>query len=237
MKMKKYLLQLILIGCVCLAANPVTGQTTDNGNYGFHLQLSKDQFTYIQTGIYFYAHASDNYIKSEDVQEIYGTQAQMYLSSYSYDNRNLSINTLSDYANGKRIRLYVAATSSGPYRISLADIFGMDTTKYAIYIIDQQKKDSVEIVNNAGYSFYINLADARSFGANRFLVAIEHKPSACYKSTSFLGHTDSPFSVAQIYAISGIRIKYQTLNAALWTNDVSEHETIGSSIIHLQPLK
>jgi len=235
--MKKYLLQLILIGCVCLAANPVTGQTTDNGNYGFHLQLSKDQFTYIQTGIYFYAHASDNYIKSEDVQEIYGTQAQMYLSTYSSDNKELCINTLSDYVNGKRIRLYVAATSSGTYSLSLADIFGMDTTKYAIYIIDQQKKDSVEIVNNAGYSFNINLADAHSFGANRFLVSIEHKPRACYKLSYFWGQADLPFSIPRIYAISGASFKCQILNAALWTNDVSAHQTIGSSIINLQPLK
>jgi len=235
--MKKYLLQLILIGCVCLAAIPVIGQTTDSGNYGFHLQLSKDKSNYIQTAVYFYTHASDRYVKSEDAAEVDGPLADVYLSTYSSDNKELCINTLSDYVNGKRIRLYVAATSSGTYSLSLADIFGMDTTKYAIYIIDQQKKDSVEIVNNAGYSFNINLADAHSFGANRFLVSIEHKPRACYKLSYFWGQADLPFSIPRIYAISGASFKCQILNAALWTNDVSAHQTIGSSIINLQPLK
>jgi hypothetical protein len=182
-------------------------QTTDSGNYGFHLQLSQNQYNYIQTGIYFYTNASDKYVFNEDAAQIDGPSPGVFLSSYSSDNKLLCINTMSDYAKGKRIRLYVNATWSGTDTLSLADIFGMDTVSYNLYLIDNQKHDSVDIVHQRAYTFNINLADTNSFGANRFVLSIEHKPVEPYKLSAFTGQKVS----------SGVKIDWSAVNAGNYT--------------------
>ncbi len=182
-------------------------QTTDSSNYGFHLQLSQNRFNYIQTGIYFYANASDKYLLNEDAIQIEAPLAGVYLSSYSSDDVLLCINTMSDYAKGKKIRLYVNASCSGVDTLSLADIFGIDTASYNMYLIDNQKQDSVDIVHQRAYAFNINLADTNSYGSYRFIVAIEHKPVAPYRLSSFTGKKVS----------SGVKIDWSAVNAGNYT--------------------
>ncbi len=230
--MKRHLLHLNLIGyflglCTLQYANASTSksvcdidtpaiarsesamplQTTNSSNYGFHLQLSQNRFNYIQTGIYFYANASDKYLLNEDAIQIEAPLAGVYLSSYSSDDVLLCINTMSDYAKGKKIRLYVNASCSGVDTLSLADIFGIDTASYNLYLIDNQKQDSVDIVHQRAYAFNINLADTNSYGSYRFIVAIEHKPVAPYRLSSFTGQKVS----------SGVKIDWSAVNAGNYT--------------------
>ena len=185
-------------------------QSTDSGNYGFHLQMSKDSLTYIQTGIYFYANASDKYSSSEDAVQVNGGTPQVYLSSYTSDNVQVCINTMSDYAKGKRIRLYVNALNSGNYSLSLADIFGMDTAAYNLYLVDNSKQDSVDIIHTKSYPFTINWADTTSYGAYRFVLAIEHKPVKPYMLFTFSGEKIS----------TGVQIGWQAINAGNYTGYV-----------------
>ena len=225
--MRINLLKIILAACLCFSglqnvraatkysdtlktkrtsyAMPV--QTKDTGNYGLHMQMSRDAQNYAQTGIYFYANASDKYRDSEDAIVVNGGTPLVYISSFTSDNVPVCINTLADYAKGKRIRLYENAVYNGAYTLSLADIFGMDTAAYNVFLIDNEKQDSVDIVHTKSYAFNVSVSDTGSWGAYRFVVAIEHKPVGAYKLSSFSGQKVS----------AGVQLDWQAVNAGNYT--------------------
>jgi len=181
---------------------------------GLHLQLSKDSTAYTQTGIYFSTKWSDAYSQIEDAIDLDGATPKVYLSSYSSDGKRLSINELGDYTQSKRIKLYAGATSSGLYTISLADIVNMDITDYNIFLIDRKMNDSLDMVRYKSYAFNINNSDTSTWGANRFVLAIEHAPVPQYMLTSFKG---------AIFA-AGIRLTWQTLNAGDYTGYILQKQ-------------
>jgi hypothetical protein len=194
--------------------NAMPVQTTDTGNYGLHMQISMNSETYAQTGIYFYANASDNFNQYEDAIVVNGGSPLVYIWSYTYDNVAVSINTLADYAKGKRIRLYVNAVYNGNYTMSMADIFNIDTTNYNIFLVDNKLKDSVDIVHTKAYPFTLNGYDTASYGAYRFVLAVEHKAVAAYKLSAFSGEKVS----------TGVQVNWQTINASNYTGFILQKE-------------
>ncbi|WP_216846657.1 S-layer family protein, partial [Mucilaginibacter sp. L196] len=134
---------------------------------GLHLQITQDTLTSTQTGIYFSKSWSDSYSPKEDAVDLDGTS--VYLSSYSSDNKRLSINQLGDYSgtNRKVVKLFVSAASYGAYNLSLADIKNIDTL-YNVYLRDHMLNDSVNLrTAKTPYNFNIT-TDTASYGANRF---------------------------------------------------------------------
>jgi len=174
---------------------------------GLHLQLSKDSTYYTQTGIYFSTKWSDTYSPVEDAIDLDGATPKVFLSSFSSDGKRLSINELGDYAHGKRIKLYAGATSSGAYSISLVDFMNIDTANYNMYLIDKKLNDSLNLVHNNSYFFNINNSDTTTWGANRFVLAIEHKPVQPYLLTSFRG----------VKVKEGVQLIWTALNAGNYT--------------------
>jgi hypothetical protein len=181
--------------------------TSANDSTGLHLQLSLDSANFAQTGIYFSTTASDKYMQPEDAVQIDGGTPLVYLSSYSSDSVKLSINTLSDYTQGKRVRLYASAVTSGVYNMSLANITQMDTTDYAVYLVDNLQKDSLDLVRYKTYTFNINTADTTTFGSNRFVLAIGHRPVPKYVLATFTGQKVS----------TGVQLKWTAVNAGTYT--------------------
>jgi len=180
---------------------------TNPVNAGLHVQLTLDSANYAQTGVYFKNTNSDKYLSSEDAVEIDGGTPQVFLSSYSADSVKLSINTMADYGQGKRIRLYANANVSGTYTLSLADIAGLDTTDYNIYIVDNKLADSLDIVKSKSYSFTLNTGDTTTFGSNRFVLAVDHKPVKPYELATFSGQKVS----------TGVQLKWTAVNAGNYT--------------------
>jgi len=175
---------------------------------GLHLQMTKDSLNYIQTGIYFNNNISnDNYSQNNDAINVNGSSAQVFLASYSADNVSLGINQLSDYTKGKRIKLYTASASTGLYTISLADIANIDTGMYNVYLIDKKMTDSLDMVRYKSYAFNINNSDTTTYGANRFVLAIERKTLPPYQLTKFAGQKVS----------TGIQLNWQTINEGDYT--------------------
>lgn len=170
---------------------------------GLHLQITKDSLHYVQTGIYFNnAINNDNYSQNNDAVNINGSDAQVFLSSYSADNVSLGINQLSNYTKGKRIKLYTAAITTGLYNISLADIANIDTGIYNIYLVDKKMNDSLDMVRYRSYAFNINNSDTTTYGANRFVLAIERKTLPPYQLIKFAGQK----------VTTGVQLTWQTLN-------------------------
>ena len=94
---------------------------------------------------------------------------------------------MGNYNAGKRIRLNVSALASGAYSLSLADIAGIDTTGYNVYLVDNQKHDSLDMVRYKTYMFDLNIADTTSLGSGRFILVLEHKSVPQYSLVSFSG--------------------------------------------------
>lgn len=175
---------------------------------GLHLQITKDSLHYVQTGIYFNNTLNnDNYSQNIDAINVNGSDAQVFISSYSADNVSLGINQLSDYTKGKRIKLYAAASSAGLYNISLADIANIDTAMYNVYLVDKKMNDSLDMVRYRSYSFNINNADTTTYGSNRFVLAIERKSLPPYQLTKFWGQKIS----------NGVQLTWQTINEGSYT--------------------
>jgi hypothetical protein len=172
---------------------------------GLHLQISRDSLTYQQTGIYFARNRSDKYSPLEDAVDLGGPDPQLYLSSYSSDGVQLSINEMGDYLRGKRIKLFVKGVTDGLYRIALADI---DTNLFHVLLIDNLQKDSLDIARSTAYAFNIANSDTTTYGANRFVLAIRLKPLPLYKLLSFLGQK----------VTHGVQLNWQVVNAGNYTN-------------------
>jgi len=187
---------------------------------GLHLQLTKDTANYTQTGIYFNATNTDAYKIGEDAIDLDGTAPVVYLSSYSTDGTRLAINELSPYTKGKRIKLYAKATSSGLYHISLYDIFNIDTTNYNVFLVDNNQKDSLDIVHYKSYAFNINNADTTTFGANRFVLVIEPHPMPPYQLVTFAGQKAS----------EGVLLNWVTYNEGDFTGFVLQKLTGGKYV-------
>ena len=151
---------------------------------GLHLQISRDSLTSIQTGIYFGKNKSDKYSLSEDAFDLGGPSPQVYISSYSSDNVQLSINEMGDYIYGKRVKLFVKSVSDGMHILSLADVQNIDTNLYRIYLVDNLLKDSLDLVKTKAYAFNITNADTTTYGSDRFVLAIRLRPLPLYKLLS-----------------------------------------------------
>lgn len=199
--------------------NSMPGQTTDTGNYGMHLQISKDQQNYAQTGIYFSKSASDKFVQNEDAIVVNGGTPLVYIWSYSSDNVAVCINALSDYANGKRIRLFVTAVYDGNYTLSLANIFHIDTASYNVYLVDNAKKDSVDILHTNSYPFSMRSSDTSSYGGYRFVLSIQHKSEGPYSLSAFSGEKIS----------TGVKINWETKNAGNYTGFILQKLNAGNS--------
>ena len=152
---------------------------------GLHLQMRLDSATNTQCGIYFDSKWDDNFNMMEDAVDLDGASPKVYMSSFTKDNMRTSINQLAAYTSGKRIKLFVKATTSGIYHLDLADIQNIDTTKYRLYLIDHYAKDSLDIGTNKSYTFNLLTSDTTTFGSNRFELAINKIPTSPYSLASF----------------------------------------------------
>jgi len=173
---------------------------------GLHLQIMQDTATYTQTGIYFNKSWNDKYSPLEDAVDLDGPSPKVYLSSYSSDGARLCINGLGDYTEGKVVKLYASATSSGTYTISLADINNISSL-YNVFLRDHKLNDSVDLRTTGTYTFTINTGDTTTYGANRFDLVLERQAVPPYQLLTFTGQKVS----------KGVQLAWTALNPGNYT--------------------
>ncbi len=200
---------------------------------GLHLQLSADSITNNQTGIYFNSSWSDAYNPNEDAIDISPVK-RIHLASLSSDGSQVETNELGDYTGGKRIKLYTCATITGTYNLSLADITNIDTAANNIFLVDKKMNDSLDMVRYRSYAFNIIAGDTTTFGANRFVLAIDPKPSLQDSLPKFKYHkktiTTDNFIIYPNPATSIINISLGTNAPANYTEDI--YDTSGKLVKH-----
>ena len=197
-------------------ATQVTGSTTPalllalklpDGFADLHLQLTSDADTLVdtQTGIYLSSGWSDAFTSSDAI-DLDGMSPIVSLSSFTSDGYRVGINELGSYLKNKRIKLFVKAAATGQYNIGLADIKNIDPL-YHVYLVDKLLKDSVDLRTTKAYDFAINTGDTTTFGANRFVLAIEITGLQPYQLLSFTGQKTDP----------AIRLQWTTANEGNFT--------------------
>jgi hypothetical protein len=189
-----------------------------SGLAGLHLQIMQDTSTYTQTGIYFNQSWNDKYSPLEDAIDLDGTAPKVYLSSYSSDGARLCINGLGSYSQGKTVKLYASATTSGTYTISLADINNIDAL-YNVYLRDHKLNDSVNLRGTNAYSFTINTGDTTTYGANRFDLVLERVALPSYQLLTFTGQKIS----------SGVQLNWVANGTGNYTGFVLEKEGVNNT--------
>ena len=225
---------------------------------GLHLQLITDSLPSCQTGIYFNSNWSDSYNPGEDAVDI-SPVTSVHLSSFSSDGSQVEINELGNYTGGKRIKLYTCATHTGTYDLSLADIVNIDTGANNIFLVDKKMNDSLDMVRYKSYAFTIVASDTNTYGANRFVLAIDPKfaspdslphllpgkkptvntnvliypnPSTSIVNIS-LGVNAPANYTEDIYDTSGALVKRAAEASATFTEDISNYK-LGVYIIELK---
>ncbi|WP_179415520.1 DUF2341 domain-containing protein [Mucilaginibacter sp. E4BP6] len=199
-------------------SNISASESLPSGLSGLHLQIMEDTATYTQTGIYFNPGWNDKYSPLEDAIDLDGTAPKVYLSSYSSDGARLCINGLGSYSQGKTIKLYASATTSGTYTISLADINNIDGL-YNVYLRDHKLNDSVNLRSTNAYTFTINTGDTTTYGANRFDLVVEREALPPYRLLTFTGQKVS----------SGVQLNWVASGTGNYTGFILEKKGANST--------
>jgi hypothetical protein len=184
----------------------VQTQTTGDEPTGLHMKLILDDVSFDECGIYFHPSGADTY-NPNDAIDLDGVAPKVFLSSFTTDGVRTGINTLANYTKGKRIKLYVKALTDGIYKLNLEDISNIDTINYKVYLIDKKLNDSLDMVHYKTYTFNFAAADTGSF-ANRFVLALELRPTAPYDLITFTGQK----------ATSAIQLNWNTANEGNFTS-------------------
>jgi hypothetical protein len=196
-----------------IASSSFAMQQDNNMPPGLHLAMVQDTVVYDACGIYFTKDGIDKY-DSNDAIDLDGISPKAYLSSYTIDGKRTGINSLSSYAKGKKVKLYVKATTDGVYKLNLTDIQNIDITNYNLYLKDHYAKDSLDLNHNSSYSFRIQNSDTTTFGANRFELVITPKPMPPYALTSFTAKKVN----------EGVLLTWQTANEGNYTGFTLEKQ-------------
>ena len=90
---------------------------------------------------------------------------------------------------------------------------------YEVWLMDNYKKDSLDIRNNSTYAFNVNTTDTNSYGKNRFYLVIRENPALMVHLLNFTGKKSS----------GGSQIAWVTENEQNYTNFTVERSNDGGA--------
>jgi trimeric autotransporter adhesin len=160
----------VTAGSTLLLGTPVS-QTAYNSY--LRLKMITDSVNYSDMVIGFNSTSATKYNPIEDSEFLLGSGAPEAISGMSSDNIHVSVKWLPLPKNSLNqvIKLNVSAAASGLYTIERTD-FKEIPAIYELWLMDNYKKDSLDIRHNTTYAFNININDTASYGNNRFRVVI-----------------------------------------------------------------
>lgn len=172
------------------------------------LNIAKDTTGKSEILIGFNQGSTKKYNQIEDDYYLSGQMPQaMWITSDDGKNLVSKWRTLPNATEPDTIKIAVTASASGQYaltRSELTDIPGL----YNIWLIDNYKKDSLDIRHNDKYIFNIDLSDSASYGKGRFRMVIRQDPALALHLLNF----------AAAKTTGGSEITWKTENEAYSTN-------------------
>ncbi|HEY4325447.1 MAG TPA: T9SS type A sorting domain-containing protein [Mucilaginibacter sp.] len=191
--------------------------TKSNINQHLRVQLALDSINTDDIYIGFNEGASTGYVFNEDAP--YKTGAgKVSLTSISSDNISLAINKLPlPKLKPLAIKLFVTASAYGTYKLNLTELKGIPEL-YEIWLMDNYKKDSLDLRHKNTYSFDIN-TDTGSYGSRRFQLVIRQNQVLALHLTSFTATKES----------DGAQLIWKTENEQNYTYFTIEKSTDGNT--------
>jgi hypothetical protein len=141
--------------------------------------LAKDSVNKDDILIMFNPNTSPAFVFNEDASYFPG-YGLVGFSSMSSNGVQLTIDKRPFPAVSTAIPLNVYAAKSDVYTLNLTAVDSIPTN-YDIWLMDAYKKDSLDFRHNPTYAFNLNLADANSFGSNRFSLVIRQNQNKVLK--------------------------------------------------------
>ncbi|HEY9002330.1 MAG TPA: T9SS type A sorting domain-containing protein [Mucilaginibacter sp.] len=180
------------------------------------LRLAKDSISTDETMIKFNSQATLNYNVSTDA--IYKTgYGAVSMSNLSADNINLAIHNVPlPKLQAQTIGLSVSANATGIYSISLKDIVSVPRL-YDVWLMDNYKKDSLDMRQNITYQFYLNRTDTSSFGSKRFTLVLRQNQAYAYRLLNF--------NATKVPEARQVQVVWNTMNEENYTNFTVERST------------
>ena len=155
------------------SSSGTTTTTTDDVNGYLRLKLAKDSINTDGILIEFNPATSAAYVAGEDAPSLQGFGV-VSLASLSSDNIPLAINVMPLTSKGASIGLRVNAKSDGVYTLNMQEINSVPST-YSLWLMDNYKKDSLNMRLYPTYAFNVYTADTTTTGSHRFKLVIRHQ--------------------------------------------------------------
>ena len=202
------------------AANlSATGDQLEGVTQLLRLKLVIDQYNYDDIVIGFNAGTSTTYNPNEDSRYLPGINAAEGLASYSSDGVPCAINFLPlPKQTAEVIRLDVEARQSGIFTLERTELTALPKI-YDVWLMDDYKKDSLQINDYPNYMFSVDKNDTASFGSYRFRVVIRQNPAMYVHLLNF--------TAAKVFG--GGQIAWTTENEESYTHFAVERSSDGGS--------
>ena len=192
-----------------------TAQNKVNNQY-LRLQMALDTFYKEDVVIRFNDNAKTTFDFNTDALYLKGF-SKVSLSTASSDHVALAINQQPlPKQTATRVGLNVSASANGTYHMSLKDIAGLPKL-YDIWLMDNYKKDSVDMRLNKEYAFEIITTDTASFGSHRFVLVVRQNPAYAFKLIDF--------TAKKVTTARQVNVVWNTQNEGTYTNFTVERST------------
>ena len=192
-----------------------TAQAQVNNQY-LKLQMTKDSIHNENIVIRFNENAKTAFDFNADALYFRGF-SPVSLSSSSSDHIALAINQQPlPKQSATRVGLNIAATESGTYTMSLKALAALPRL-YDIWLMDNYRKDSVDMRVNPSYLFDINTKDTTSLGRNRFVLVVRQNPAYAYKLLDFAAN--------KVNNVREVNVVWDTRNEGNYTRFTVERST------------
>jgi hypothetical protein len=225
--MKKILLLGLLIlasGIKVTAANKkispatyssYTGQSIAGATQQYlRVQLAKDAINTDELLILFKSTSSTAYEPRVDAAYLKGN-GQVSLCSFSSDHIQLTFNSQPLPKTSTAIALNVNTKASGNFKLNMQEIIDVPQL-FDIWLIDNYKKDSLDMRHNKTYEFNVLKTDSNSFGPKRFTLVVRQNPAYAYRMLFFTaGKVNGLDDVANVKAV---KISWETENEQNYTS-------------------
>ncbi|MBS1529734.1 MAG: putative Ig domain-containing protein, partial [Bacteroidetes bacterium] len=188
-----------------------------NVNPHLRLQMEMDSINTDDTYIGFSSSAKNEFVVNEDAQYKPGN-GKLGMASFSSDGVRLAINKMQlPQLNSTIIPLSVNARLQGLYKLNMTEIEAIPQV-YEIWLMDDWKKDSLDMRHNPTYTFNIT-SDTASQGNNRFKLVIRENAMLMMHLLSF----------DAVKTSGGSQVSWTTENEQNYTNFTVQRSTDGGN--------
>ncbi|MGZ3944178.1 MAG: beta strand repeat-containing protein [Mucilaginibacter sp.] len=192
-------------------------QQTANSRY-LRLQLAMDNINTDDIVLLFNSSASSRFNYDQDALYKAGS-GKVGLWSFSDDHIALAINTRPLPKKADAISLSINASTDGIYTLNMKQMAGIPQL-FDIWLMDNYKKDSLDMRHNTTYSFNVVKSDTNTFGSKRFSLIIRQNPAYAYHLLSF-----TAAKTAALGSPRRVQISWTTENEQDYTSFTVERST------------